>query len=300
LSVSASSLKTTRAIKKLNTSYDFTPDLKVYATYSEGFRRGGANALPLAGTYATLPQYQTFAPDFAKNYEIGVKGALLDRRLQYSADVYRIDINNFQFDGENFSYFPATYNGNHARSQGVELELHASLTRDTQLSLGYDYTDAKVTSTFVLYDYPTYATVPSLGGNGETAPLFGGPITAGTPLPGIPKSTATFALDQTVALPVLGSDASVKLHIDGAYRSQTTASLLTNTPFNWEIPSSFSGNLRASFKPGGPMTYDVFVNNFTDCLCYSGGQNIQTYPNYSRDRYIARPRTVGLTVNYDF
>ncbi len=300
LSTSASSLSTTRAIKKLNSSYDFSPDIKVYATYSEGFRRGGANALPLAGAYATLPQYQTFAPDFAKNYEVGVKGSFLERRLQYSADIYRIDLTNFQFDGENFSYFPATYNGKSARSQGVELELHAAVTRDTQVSFGYDYTDAKVTSTFELLDYPTYATIPSLGGNGQAAPLFGGPITAGTRLPGIPKTTVSFAVDQKVPLPVLGNEASVRLHMDGAYRSSTSASILTATPFNWEIPSNFSGNARASFAPGGPLTYDLFVNNFTDCLCYSGGQNIQSYPNYSRDRYIARPRTFGLSIRYDF
>jgi hypothetical protein len=48
------------------------------------------------------------------------------------------------------------------------------------------------------------------------------------------------------------------------------------------------------------LTYDLFVNNVTDCTCYSGGQNIQAYPNYSRDRYVARPRTIGISVRYDF
>ncbi len=301
LSASDSSSKTSRVVKKLNTSYDVGKDLKFYATYSEGFRRGGANALPLAGAYATLPAYQTFAPDFAKNYEIGIKGSLFERRIEYSADIYRINLTNFQFDGENFSYFPATYNGKDARSQGVELELHASLTRTTQATLGYDYTSAKVTQTFELLDYPTYATIPSLGGNGLTAPLFNGPITAGTKLPGIPQNTFSFGLDHTIALPMLDAGAgALKLHIDGAYRSATSATILTSTPFNWTIPSNFEGNARATLIPGGPLIYDLFVNNFTDCLCYSGGQNIQSYPNYSRDRYITRPRTYGITLKYQF
>jgi iron complex outermembrane recepter protein len=300
LSTSASSLTTTRAVKKINTSYDITPEFKVYATYAEGFRRGGANALPLAGAYATLPQYQTFSPDFAKNYEIGIKGSLLDRRLQYSADIYRINLTNFQFDGEDFSYFPATYNGKDARSQGLELEMHAALARNTQASLGYDYTQAKVTETFELLDYPTYATIPSLGGNGQPAVLFNGPITAGTKLPGIPLNTFSFALDQTVPLPTLASNAALKMHVDGAYRSASSATILTSTPFNWTIPSSFEGNARVSLMPGGPLTYELFVNNITDCTCFSGGQNIQSYPNYSRDRYVARPRTYGITLRYDF
>lgn len=300
-SAGLSSFGTTRVVKKVNTAYDFTPDLKVYATYSEGFRRGGANALPLAGIYATLPTYQIFSPDFAKNYEVGVKGRSLHDRLQYSADIYRIDVTNFQFDGEDFSYFPATYNGKDSRSQGVELALSASLSRNTQVTFSYSYTRAEVTQTFELLDYPTYATIPSLGGTGQTAPLFNGPITAGTRLPGVPLNTVSFSVDHTIPLARIGGGAgALQLHVDGAYRSDTSATILASTPFNWIIPSSFSGDARATLVTGGPMSYSLFVNNFTDCLCYSGGQNIQSYPNYSRDRYIARPRTIGITLRYDF
>jgi outer membrane receptor protein involved in Fe transport len=300
-SASLSSFATTRVVKKVNTAYDFSPHLKVYATYSEGFRRGGANALPLAGIYATLPTYQTFSPDFAKNYEVGVKGTSLGNRLQYYADVYRIDVTSFQFDGEDFSYFPATYNGKGSRSQGAELSLTAALSRSTRATVSYGYTRAKVTQTFELSDYPTYATIPSLGGAGQTAPLFNGPITAGTRLPGVPLNSASFSVDHTVSLPMIGGGAgALELHVDGAYRSATSATILASTPFNWTIPGSFSGDARATLVTGGRVSYSLFVNNFTDCLCYSGGQNIQSLPNYSRDRYIARPRTFGLTLQYDF
>ncbi|MGA7539151.1 MAG: TonB-dependent receptor [Steroidobacteraceae bacterium] len=300
-SASLSSFATTRVVKKLNTAYNFSPDLKVYATYSEGFRRGGANALPLAGIYATLPTYQTFSPDFAKNYEIGMKGISFGNRLQYSADIYRMDITSFQFDGEDFSYFPATYNGKGSRSQGAELALTALLSRSTQATLSYGYTQAKVTQTFELLDYPTYATIPSLGGTGQTAPLFNGPITAGTRLPGVPLNTVSFSVDHTIALPMVGAGAGALLiHIDGAYRSATSATILASTPFNWTIPADFSGDARATLETGGRLSYSLFVTNFTDCLCYSGGQNIQAYPNYSRDRYISRPRTFGVTLRYDF
>lgn len=296
-----STFTTTRAIKMVNTAYDFSKNTKVYATYSEGFRRGGANALPLSGIYATLPRYQTFSPDFAKNYEIGIKGTALNRRLRYSADIYRLDISGFQFDGEDFSYFPATYNGKNSRTQGAELALTAAVTRNTQATVGYSYTEAKVTKTFELLDYPTYATVPSLGGTGQTAPLFNGPITAGTPLPGVPKNTFSFSLDHTIPIASIGNGGgALTLHVDGAYRSSTSATILASTPFNWRIPSSFSGDFRATLYTGGAMTYSVFVENFTNCLCYSGGQNIQAYPNYSRDRYISRPRTYGISLQYNF
>jgi iron complex outermembrane receptor protein len=301
LSRSSSSSIASRVIKKINTSYDLSSTMKVYATYSEGFRRGGANALPLYGAFATLPVYQTYAPDLAKNYEVGIKGSILDRKLQYSADVYRINLTNFQFDGENFSYFPATYNGKGARSQGIEVELRGSLTRNTTATFGYGYTDSKVTQTFQLSDYPAYATIPSLGGNGQTAVLFNGPIVAGAKLPGVPQNTISFSLDHSLPISVMASHpGSLTLHVDGAYRSSETANISTTTPFNWTIPASFSGDARATLAPGGPVTYDIFVNNFTDCVCYSGGQNTQAYPNFARDRYVARPRTYGLSLRYNF
>ena len=157
-SASSSSFATTRVVKKLNTAYDLTPNFKVYATYSEGFRRGGANALPLTGIYATLPVYQTFSPDFAKNYEVGVKGTTFDNRLQYSADIYRIDISQFQFDGEDFSYFPATTMAE-LSVQGVELALTASLIAapkhlELQLHAGEGHSDVRTAGLSGLRDDP--------------------------------------------------------------------------------------------------------------------------------------------------
>ncbi len=288
-----------RHIWKANTSYDLNRDNKVYVTYSEGFRRGGANAVPVAGTYASLPTYLTFAPDLAKNYEIGFKGYLFDHRLSYTADVYRVNLDNFQFNGVNLSGLPVTYNGSTARSQGFELELQASLGARTHANIGYAYTDAKVTQTFELFDYPSYALIPSLGGNGMTAPLFGGPIQQGTRLPGVPRSSVTAGIDHVIPVSPSGN-ATLTLHLDGAYRSPESANIVPDSPYNWEIPSSFIGNARVTLDPGGALSYSLFVDNFTDDAGYSGGTNVQAYPYYGRFRFVARPRTWGLNLRYKF
>ena len=288
-----------RHVWKWNTSYDLNRDNKIYLTYSEGFRRGGANAVPIAGTYASLPAYLIFAPDLAKNYEIGYKGFLFNHNLSYTADVYRVNLDNFQFNGVNLSGLPLTYNGSTARSQGVELELQASLASRTQITFGYAYTDAKVTQTFELFDYPSYALIPSFGGNGQTAPLFGGPIQEGTRLPGVPKSSVTAGIDHTIALTRF-SNALLTLHLDGAYRSPESANIVPTSVYNWEIPSSFIGNARATLDPGGSFAYSLFVDNFSNDAGYSGGTNVQAYPNYGRFRFVARPRTWGLNLRYKF
>ena len=299
LTSGTSTLDVHHHVWKFNTSYDFAHDNKIYVTYSEGFRRGGANAIATAGIYASLPQYLTFAPDFAKNYEVGVKGYLFNHRLSYTADIYRVNLDNFQFDAVNLSGLPATYNGSTARSQGFELELQASVRSDTQLSIGYAYTDAKVTQTFELYDYPSYALVPALGGNGMPAPLFGGPIQSDTKLPGVPQNIVTFAVDHTLPVRV-GSNGMLTLHVDGSYHSSESANIVPSSPYNWEIPSTFIGNLRATLEPGGPLSYSLFIENFTNDVGYTGGTNVQAYPYYGRFRFVTRPRTYGLNLRYRF
>jgi outer membrane receptor protein involved in Fe transport len=295
-SFTSNSSSAERVVKKANTAYNITPEFKIYATYAEGFRRGGANALSTTGAFASLPQYQTYAPDLAKSYEIGVKGSLRDRMISYSGDLYRIDLDRFQFDGLTFAGLPATYNGSEARSQGAELELQFAFTKHTSASLGYAYTNAVVTHTFNLQDYLSYATIPSFGGTGETASIFGGPVVAGSPLPGVSKNVVTAAIDQAISLAI----GSLTLHIDGTYRSSQSGFIAQESGYNWTIPSYFMGNARITVAPHGPLEYSAFIYNFTNNPGFSGGQYVQDIVNYARYRNVARPRTYGISLRYRF
>ena len=55
-------------VPKLNATYQVNDDVMTYATYSEGFRSGGANALR---ANSVLPD--DYDPDKLKNYELGLK-----------------------------------------------------------------------------------------------------------------------------------------------------------------------------------------------------------------------------------
>jgi len=288
-------------LKKLNTSYDFGPNTKLYATYSEGFRRGGTNSLQTVGPFASLPEYQVFDPDFAKNYEIGLKGMLLDRHLRYSAAIYRINLSNFQFDSRNIDGAPATYNGDRARSQGVELELQAAATDKLTLSFGYTYTDATVIDTVQKFDLEPYALITAFGGTGSSdiGQLFD--IQAGSRLPGVPKDTANFAADYVIPAPFIGREAwTLLLHADGVYRSWAAGDIDVNSLYYWKVPSSFITNARMTLGDGRHMSYSLFVNNITSNTAYTGGANVQTVPNPFAYRDVARPRTVGLTLHYKY
>jgi iron complex outermembrane receptor protein len=289
-------------LKKFNTSYDFGPNTKIYATYSEGFRRGGTNALPANGPFAALPEYQTFQPDYAKNYEVGLKGSFLDKRIRYSTAVYRINLKDFQFNGySEAGSYAAVFNGSSARTQGVEFETQAALTEQLTISVGYSFTDAKTTAPVNKSDLVTFALIPDFGGTGPTdiAPFI--TLPKGLRLPGVPRNTATLGVDYRVPATFLPlNDWTLLLHADAAYRSSAPGNIDPTRVFYWEVPSSTVTNTRASLGINAHLTIDLFANNLTSNAAYSGASYLQQMSNPYQLRNITRPRTVGLTADYKF
>lgn len=279
---------------KLNTSYDILPDLKVYATYSEGFRRGGANGVPSEGVFASLPAYLTYTPDIAKNFEVGVKGILFDHRLQFSGDIYQIKLSNFQFNATSPSSFPLVYNGSEAQSRGAELELTGRLTPALTVNFGYTYTDAKVKKALQIYDLP----VAALFSSPPAEPILNISLPAGARLPGVSRSTVNLGADYVV---LLGSnDKRVTLHADGSYASAQNGAIDPASTFFWIIPERYLVNLRVSYENSKQWGVDLFARNVTNDPGYSGGFNTQFIPNAYASRIMSRPRTVGIALHWRF
>ena len=184
---------------KLNTGYELTPSLRAYATYSEGFRHGGINAVSV-GTcaFCDSPQTASFQPDTIKNYEVGLKGTV-DKWLRFSGALYKMRWSDIQIQLFGASSTAYVANGGGATSQGLELETEAQLGHGWSATLGYGYTDAKVKNDFLITD------------RGETILNAQG----GDRLPYVPKQTLTAGLG--FAHPVT-RDISMDLHVDASYR----------------------------------------------------------------------------------
>lgn len=286
---------------KLNSSYDFTSTMKLYATFSEGFRHGGVSGLPGNGPFASPADLQTFTPDLAKNYEVGVKGSLFQHRVDFFADVYLVNLYNFQFDSLNLSQVAGAFNGKQARSQGFEFESHMLLTDHLNAGIGYAFTRSYVTSSFNILDYPPYALIPSEGGTGALASLFGGGIAAGTPLPGVSRNVVNASLDYSLAAKFLGDgNWAWKFHVDGSYRSSQDGNISPSSIYEFTIPSSFIANARVSLDQTNQFSYSFFIRNITNNPDITGGVNDQEFANPYRLRNVGRPRTVGLGVRYQF
>ncbi|MGH6614502.1 TonB-dependent receptor [Sphingomonas sp.] len=135
------------SVWRFNTSYKFGKDGLVYVTVAQGFRPGGFNlTTPNTGI---PPEGRQYASDDLISYELGGKFSLLRNRLYVSSALFRIDWSDIQTTVRTPLGFAYLGNAGQAVSQGVEIELNARdvALRGLSFSLGYGFTDAKLTET---------------------------------------------------------------------------------------------------------------------------------------------------------
>ena len=284
-------------ISKLDTSYKVSNALNVYADFSEGFRRGGANAIPLSGPFEVSSALLVYKPDTTKNYELGAKGTLLGD-INYTADVFFIDWNNFQLDTSSYyGGYPLAANGDKAHSKGVELSFDGKFGTHFSYALGYTYTVAQVADNFSIFDRLDDGT------NNEAAIVS---AQKGDPLPNSPKNSATLSLDYGhVAVP-FSPDWMLRYHLDGNYRSATYSRLLSTLP---DAPAPFviggfsTWNGSVDLMNTHGLSLSLYGQNLFNTLGITGGLDPgEAGPPPTNERsahyFISRPRTIGLRVGY--
>lgn len=184
---------------KVNASYNFSSDLMVYSTVSEGFRRGGVNGLPetIAGV-PTNPDLFEYEPDKVLNLEIGLKGTVANR-FQYTLSYFNVDWENMQVDAAATQLIlQSVDNIGDASSKGAEFELTSSVTDNLSISGGYTYLTTKIDSSN-----------PPDG-------LVGIPP-AGEPLPSAPETLANVHFNYYQPM---SNGWAIDYRLTGAYRSQ--------------------------------------------------------------------------------
>jgi iron complex outermembrane recepter protein len=278
-----------RALWKVNSAFQLNKTNLVYATWSQGFRRGGVNALPptepvsvtvngqTISPYVTPPQLTRLAPDKVDNYEIGAKGTI-GGRVSYSAAVYDMEWRNVQ-EGVQLTPFvlPAALNIGDAQSRGVELEVNASVTRHLLAQVSYTYDQTKLKSVSPLFAYPN-TSVP--------APAIG------APLPGTPKNSA--ALSLTYGHVVIG-EGELEVGASAHYQSSLVPALSATVP-------TVAGYTLVDARVAYALSHwraTLYVNNVTNNLGINSYNDPAIYGNRLQAT-VSQPRTVGLTVGYSF
>jgi len=280
-----------KTVGKVDPSYEYAKDQYVYALWSQGFRRGGANSVPLSGPFAESPLLATYKPDKTNNYETGLKGRFTNG-MSYTVDVFYIKWDDPQISSSLPSGNLAVYNANTAASKGFEFETSGPLLlQGLGYSIGFSYADAKLTSDF------------SLPANVEGVIMPGALTgTKGTQMPGSPKTSVTAALLYNTLI-TAGYD--LDLSLNGVYRSAEKMQLAPTLGAPTVQQSSPYGIMNASATLNHkPWRYTAYITNLTNKqeilvppLQGTGSNSL----NMLADDYVVNPpREFGIRVGYSF
>jgi len=247
----------------------------VYATWSRGFRPGGANRFPGLGPYS---------PDFLTNYEIGWKTTWGDGTFRWNGAIFQQDWKKFQFSFLGQNSLTVIQNGPNARIRGVETDFTIAPVRGFNFTTSAAYIDGKTVGVLCTTNVTT---------------CTGDDVVAakGTPLP----VTSKYKINQSARYEweTLGG----KAHLQGVITFQSEASSQLVSNFNAssgppQLNSYINTDLAAGFELGN-LSFEAYVDNVFDTRpqISTVTQCGACTTNYF---FYLRPRTAGLRAGYKF
>jgi iron complex outermembrane receptor protein len=119
--------------------YYVNPDLMTYVSYTHGYKGPGVDS---SNTGQTV-----IRPETVDSLEVGVKGALFDRRATYDIAIFDALYEHFQADAYNpYTLQADTTNAGGLRTKGIEASFSVNPIQQLTLNLGVTYTRAVYTN----------------------------------------------------------------------------------------------------------------------------------------------------------
>lgn len=255
---------------KANVSFKIARHVLAYATYSTGERPGGVNQT--LGLPAAL---QSYGSDRVRNYEIGFKSELFDRRLTFNADVFRIDWDNIQTSGTLPSTpFVFIANSSKARVRGVEADSTLRLIPGLVVQLSGSYINGHLTAN-------------------QTTPGIIAPGLNGDPVPGVPRWTVQPSIQYSAPL---NAGLKAVLRADGYYQSSSWINYRRLNALYEQLPAYATLSLRAGVSDAADSwNASIYANNVTNnhSPVAKFGNTSTVFGNQPRAISLT-PRTIGI------
>ncbi|RME61854.1 MAG: TonB-dependent receptor, partial [Alphaproteobacteria bacterium] len=255
----------TKLTGKVAVEFDIAEQNMLYASWTRGFKPGGANLT--FGTFVD-PIYDSEEIDAI---EIGSKNQLLDNRLRLNVAAFYYDYTNFQFQNTD----PVPFNGGvdnipESEVYGIEGELSALVTNNFRLDGNFAYLDTKVSGdAFVLDSVAANNAQNALlaQGFGLFSPEVIAARTAaiqnirGNKLPKTPDFTANVNATYSIDVADYGT---VITTVQYTYRGKMNFRLFDN-PVTDKVPSYDLWNINVRWEPvQGNWALEFLVINLED------------------------------------
>ena len=252
-------------------------DMTYYLQAGRGFRSGAANQ-PLAydpngpcGATAKLDGVGPLtSPDTLWTYELGLKSAWLDNRVEANIALFHQTWEGVQLDANQPCGFNGAVNGGDASGNGAELEATARLTKAWS---------ANLTASYV---YNRFNSVnPGVG------------FVVGDRVPGAPEENASAGLQYNFSMfdswnGYARADYSYVGDVHYQFGVGTTAAPYLQGGYG-------QTNLRLSLQRR-QMGFDIYARNLTDKRAAEATGD----PTQGGYTYMLRPREIGVEVRYSF
>ena len=255
---------------KIGLTYKLSDDALIFAKYSQGFRSGGANTLPISTyPYAT----SQFGADSLDAYEVGLKTT---PAAGWTANVfaYHNEWHDLQLPFRtNDGVFTYVRNAGLAKADGVEVEIDGRLTSALSVNFTYAYNNSAIDGD--VYDTSGHLVVPS----GSELPINSkNKVTASAHYERDLANDLTFSLDGRYRW---ASSTFSDPGNTAAFVNQPTSQLYLGTSLagRWGTVTVFADNVfdRADTTAKFPPVVPLFI-----------------YANY------LRPRNFGIEFKRDF
>jgi iron complex outermembrane receptor protein len=273
-------------VPKVNVTYNIDDDKLVYATYSEGFRRGGVNVLRAK---SIIPR--EYDSDILNNYEIGAKTVWAGGALRVNVSAYHMVWDDIQVQANDPQ--PAVFglgivNAPEAEINGIETDFAWAVTTGLTIDGTYSYIEAEVSKDALVFE-------EECQGGTLCDPI---PLENGTRLPIAPKWKASLGAEYVFQTDILGGSPYVRLdwsHID---ESVNALSGLESTSFSDQAKTQDAYDT-IDLKVGldtGSWSAVFYVDNVDD----ERGE-IFFNNRWGKERLsITRPRTYGVSFRKNF
>lgn len=256
---------------KVAVNYHIGENFTTYATVSTGFKSGGFQGMAPTEAAANTP----FDEETVTNYELGIKGTVLDNSLRFSAVAFYTEYDDLQVLVQTIQPggLPGpllTQNAGEAESQGIELEAVWQLHEYWQLAGNYAYLDTE----YIELD-------------GNLKP------NEGNSLRNAPENAASLSLVFDYPL----ESGYINARVDYTYKDDAYQDI-QNRPES-TLESYDLLNLRLAYgADNGKWELAGWVKNATDEEYML--HNYTMNPGLSQNITPAAPRTVGATLTWNY
>ena len=271
-------------VPKVTLTANITDQNMVYATYSEGFRRGGGNAARPTSIFGRDP-FGQFQSDLVKNYEIGTKNTSPGGRFQFNLTAYHMIWEDMQIEAEDPTpniFTLGLINLAEAEINGAEVFISWLPTQGMSINASIGYNDSKLSKNDILFE-----------GTGED--LF---IIKGSQLPLTPDWKASVVLNHEFDGELFGSTPSLGITFNYTGDSINSLAGIASTEVLNEVRTQHSyslTNLRFGLE-NDSWSATFFIHNAFN----------EYAEQYFNDRWIQtrlsvnQPRTYGFSFRKNF